>query len=336
AAPDGLFPKPPQRLVLDALHRYPWVAQQSSSDCGAACLSMVGRYWGKRFPLNVLRERANVGRAGASLKSLARAAESLGFHARPIRASLGAIANQAGPWIAHWEGMHYVVVYKITARHVTIADPAMGPVTLSREQFIQKWTGYGLLLDPTPQLHKTEIKQASLGRYASALLPYKKLIVQIIVVSLLIQCFGLVSPLFTQVILDRVVVQKSTSALTAFSVGLLIFGLWGLTMSAVRQYLLSYFSNRLDLTLISGFIRHVMVLPMRFFESRRVGDIITRVQENQKIQQFLIGQVVLAWLDLVTGFVYLALMLYYNWQLTMLVLLRLCSPMPSFWPRNRA
>ncbi|MEO1392581.1 MAG: ABC transporter transmembrane domain-containing protein [Cyanobacteria bacterium J06634_5] len=321
AAPDGLFPKPPQRLVLDALHRYPWVAQQSSSDCGAACLSMVGRYWSKRFPLNVLRERANVGRAGASLKSLARAAESLGFHARPIRASLGAIANQAGPWIAHWEGMHYVVVYKITARQVTIADPAMGPVTLSREQFIQKWTGYGLLLDPTPQLHKTEIKQASLGRYASALLPYKKLIVQIIVVSLLIQCFGLVSPLFTQVILDRVVVQKSTSALTAFSVGLLIFGLWGLTMSAVRQYLLSYFSNRLDLTLISGFIRHVMVLPMRFFESRRVGDIITRVQENQKIQQFLIGQVVLAWLDLVTGFVYLALMLYYNWQLTMLVLL---------------
>ncbi len=92
-------------------------------------------------------------------------------------------------------------------------------------------------------------------------------------------------------------------------------------MSAVRQYLLSYFSNRLDLTLVSGFMRHVMSLPMRFFESRRVGDILTRVQENQKIQQFLIGQVVLAWLNLITGFVYLGLMLYYNWQLTMLVLL---------------
>ncbi|MEM9088573.1 MAG: peptidase domain-containing ABC transporter [Cyanobacteria bacterium P01_F01_bin.53] len=321
AVADVLFPKPPRRIVLDALRQYPWVAQQSSSDCGAACLSMVSRYWGKRFPLNVLRERANVGRAGASLKSLAKAAESLGFHARPIRASLGALSHQSKPWIAHWEGIHYVVVYKMSGQSVTVADPSLGRKVISRQEFVQKWTGFGLLLDPTQQLYSTEIKQASLGRYLQALLPYKGLIVQIILVSILIQCFGLISPLFTQVILDRVVVQKSLSTLNVFSVGLLIFGLWGLIMSAVRQYLLSYFSNRLDLTLVSGFIRHVMALPMHFFESRRVGDIITRVQENQKIQQFLIGQVVLAWLNLITGVIYLGLMLHYNWQLTMLVLL---------------
>jgi ATP-binding cassette, subfamily B, bacterial HlyB/CyaB len=316
-----LFPKPPPRRLLDALRRYPWVEQQSSSDCAAACLSMVARYWGKRFPLHVLRERANVGRSGASLKSLAKAAEGIGFHARPVRASVGALANQKGPWIAHWEGIHYVVVYRMTAQQVTIADPALGRQVISRQRFAQKWTGYGLLLEPTEQLLETEIRQASLGRYVKALLPYRGLIAQIIVVSLLIQCFGLVSPLFTQVILDRVVVQKSVSTLNVFAVGLLIFGLWGLMMSAVRQYLLSYFSNRLDLTLVSGFIRHVMALPMRFFESRRVGDIITRVQENQKIQRFLIGQVVLAWLNFLTGFVYLGLMLYYNWKLTLLVLL---------------
>jgi ATP-binding cassette, subfamily B, bacterial HlyB/CyaB len=101
---------------------------------------------------------------------------------------------------------------------------------------------------------------------------------------------------------------------------------WSIGMGAVRQYLLSYFSNRLDLTLVSGFIRHTLLLPLKFFESRRVGDILTRVQENQKIQRFLIGQVVLAWLDLVTGFVYLGLMLYYNQRLTGLVLL-LIPPM---------
>lgn len=315
------FPKPPQRAVLDAFHQYPWVEQQSSSDCGAACLSMAARYWGQRLPLNVLRERANVGQAGASLKSLAKAAESIGFHARPVRASLGALERQKSPWIAHWEGNHYIVVYSISANQVTIADPATGRQRISRQRFIQKWTGYGLLLEPTDQLQQTDIKQASLVRYVKVLLPYRSLIVQIIVVSLLIQCFSLVSPLFTQIILDRVVVQKSISTLNVFAVGLLLFGIWGLIMSAVRQYLLSYFSNRLDLTLVSGFIRHTMALPMRFFESRRVGDIITRVQENQKIQQFLIGQVVLAWLNLITGFVYLGLMLYYNWQLTMLVLL---------------
>ncbi|MEM9149896.1 MAG: peptidase domain-containing ABC transporter [Cyanobacteria bacterium P01_F01_bin.3] len=320
-SPEISFPKPPQRFVLDVLRQYPWVEQQSSSDCGAACLSMVARYWGKRFPLNVLREKAQVGREGTSLKGLARAAEEIGFQARPVRASLGALAEQTRPWIAHWEGVHYVVVYRISGKKVLIADPAMGRQFVSRETFIRKWTGYGVLLDPTLQLKKTEIKQGSLGRYVPALMPYRGLIAQIILVSLLIQCFGLLSPLFTQVILDRVVVQRSISTLNVFVVGLLIFGLWGLVMGAVRTYLLSYLSNRLDLTLISGFIRHTMSLPMRFFESRRVGDIVTRVQENQKIQEFLIGQVVLAWLGFLTGFVYLGLMLYYNWQLTLIVML---------------
>ena len=320
-SPKISFPKPPQRLVLDALRQYPWVEQQSSSDCGAACLSMVARYWGKRFPLNVLREKAQIGREGTSLKGLARAAEGLGFQARPVRASLGALVDQKRPWIAHWEGAHYVVVYKMSAQKVLIADPAMGRKFISREAFSQKWTGYGVLLEPTLQLKKTEIKQGSLGRYVPALMPYRGLIAQIIVVSLLIQCFGLLSPLFTQVILDRVVVQKSISTLNVFVVGLLIFGLWGLVMGAARTYLLSYLSNRLDLTLVSGFIRHTMSLPMRFFESRRVGDILTRVQENQKIQEFLIGQVVLAWLGFLTGIVYLGMMLYYNWQLTLIVLL---------------
>ena len=104
--------------------------------------------------------------------------------------------------IAHWEGIHYIVVYKITAQQVTIADPALGRQVISRQQFDQQWTGYGLLLEPTDQLQETEVNQASLGRYVKVLLPYRGLIAQIIIVSLLIQCFGLVSPLFTQVILE--------------------------------------------------------------------------------------------------------------------------------------
>ncbi len=315
------FPKPVNRKLLDWLHRYPWVEQQSSSDCGAACLSMVSQYWGKRFPLNFLREQANVGRAGATLRSLAKAAEGLGYQARPVRASLGRMAEQANPWIAHWQGDHYIVVYRITGDQVAIADPVLGRQSVSREYFTSHWTGYGLLLDPTDALYDTTVKQATLGRYVGALLPYRSLMLQVIGVSLLIQVFGLVTPLFTQLILDQVVVQKSLETLNVFAIGLVIFGLWSIAMSSVRQYLLSYFSNRLDLTLISGFIRHTVSLPLKFFESRRVGDIITRVQENQKIQRFLIGQVVLAWLNFVTGFVYLGLMLYYNWRLTLLVLL---------------
>ena len=186
-----LFPKPLNRRLLDLFARYPWIEQQSSSDCGAACLGMICRYWGKRFPLYMLREQANVGRSGASLKNLAIAAENLGLNARPVRASLNRLAEQKNPWIAHWEGIHYVVVYQVTQSRVIIADPAIGKRSLSRQEFQDHWTGYALLLEPTEQLHSTEIKkQGSLSRYLAALLPYRALVAQIILVSVLIQVFG--------------------------------------------------------------------------------------------------------------------------------------------------
>lgn len=316
-----LFPKPIQRRLLDTLRRYPWVEQQSSSDCGAACLSMMCKYWGKQVPLHVLRGYANVGREGTTLRNLAEAAEGLGFQTRPVRASLNRIEDQTNPWIAHWQGNHYIVVYRVEAKRVLIADPAIARKWIPRQDFLTQWTGYALLLDPTNRFNDLDVKnQTSLWRYISALSPYRSIIGQIILVSFVIQMFGLVTPLLTQIILDKVVVQRSLETLNVVAIGLVLFSIWGLCMSSVRQYLLSYFSNRIDLTLISGFIHHAISLPMQFFESRRVGDILTRVQENQKIQRFLIGQVVLSWLNFVTGFVYLGLMLYYNWKLTLLVI----------------
>ncbi|MEB3279733.1 MAG: peptidase domain-containing ABC transporter [Lyngbya sp.] len=315
------LPKPRKRKRGRAFwQRYPCVEQQSSSDCGAACLATIGQYYGKTWSLNRLRNLAGVGRSGASLKGLARAAESLGFQVRPVRASLSRLESQKNPWIAHWQGDHFVVVCWVKRRKVLIADPAVGKRELSRQEFIDGWTGYALLVDPTERLEEVENEKRSLGRFMGVLWPYKSLGLQIILVSILIQAFGMVSPLITQIILDRVLVNKSLTSLHVFCLGSLLFAMWGLGLSSIRQYLLAYLSNRLDLTMISGFIQHTLKLPLKFFESRRVGDIITRVQENQKIQRFLIGQILLAWLNFVTGFIYLGLMLYYNWQLTVLIL----------------
>ena len=300
-------------------NRYPFIAQQSSSDCGAACLAMVSRYWGKTFSINSLRNLAGIGRSGASLKSLTTAAEALGYSARPIRASLNRLLKQKNPWIAHWEGNHYIVVYRVTANSVVVCDPAKGKLKLTRQEFTAGWTGYGLLLEPTERVYANPNDKLSLSRFFYLLLPYRSLGLQIILASVLIQVFGLVTPLFTQIILDRVVVNGSQSSLNVFVMGALIFGVWGIGLSATRTYLLDYLSNRLDLTMIGGFINHALTLPLKFFESRRVGDIITRVQENQKIQRFLVSKVLLSWLNLVSGFIYLGLMLYYNWQLTILI-----------------
>ncbi len=315
------FPQPTRsrRWRLRLLPGYPFIQQQSSADCGVTCLAMIGQYWGKRLSLNQLREQAKVGRSGAALKNLAIAAEQVGFQARPVRGSLGRLAEQRNPWIAHWQGDHYVVVYRTRGDRVTIADPARGKRTLARSEFLAHWTGYALLLDPTSQLHAT-VEKRDLGQFWGALWAYRHVLLQIIGLSLLLQIFGLVTPLFTQLILDRVVTQKSLPTLHVFAIGLLLFGLWRVGLVAVRQYLLDYFSNRLDLTMVSAFISHTLRLPLKFFESRQVGDILTRVQENQKIQAFLMRQAISTWLDTLMGFVYLSLMLYYNWRLTLLAL----------------
>ena len=314
------FPKATSKRILNLLGLFPFIQQQSTSDCGVACLAMISLYWGKRFPLHKLRELANVGVSGASLKSLAKAAEVVGFNARPVRASLSRLIDEQNPWIAHWEGNHFVVVYSIKGENVIYADPALGCKKITLKEFESHWTGFALLLTPTSRLKDIEIEQGTFWRFLGALSPFKKVITQIIIASVLIQLFALFSPLFTQIIMDRVVVQRSQSTLNIIVIGLILFSFWKIVINSARSYLMSYFSNHLNLTLITAFIHHTLKLPISFFESRRVGDILTRVQENNKIQRFLIKQVLLAWLGFATGFVYLGLMLYYNARLTFLVL----------------
>lgn len=315
------FPRPNRRrFQLRLLRPQPFIAQQSSSDCGIACLSMISQYWGKRYSIYTLREMAQVGRSGTTLKNLGATAEQLGFHTRPVRASLNRMAEQKSPWIAHWQGDHYIVVYQVKARSVLIADPASGKRWIKKSAFLEGWTNFALLLEPG-KLRAIEDKPGqSLGTFWNVVLTYKGLLIQIIVLSFLLQLFGLVTPLFTQVILDQVVTQKSLPALHIFSIGLVLFSVWQVGLGGVRQYLLDYFSNRLDLTMVSGFVSHSLRLPLKFFEDRNVGDILTRIQENAKIQDFLMRQAISTWLDASMAIVYLGLMFYYNWKLAVFVL----------------
>ncbi|NJO42909.1 MAG: ATP-binding cassette domain-containing protein [Cyanobacteria bacterium CRU_2_1] len=301
--------------------RYPFFAQQSASDCGAACLVMIAHYWGKQFSVNRLRELANVDRNGASLRGLSTAAESVGFVTRPVKATLEQLAQQKLPTIAHWEGKHFIVVYEVTHQQVVVADPAIGQRTLSHQTFNAGWTGYALLLQPTTLLKKATEDHSSFWQFFELVKPHGLVLLEVFIASLLIQIFGLITPLFTQLILDRVVVQRSTLTLTAIGIGLLIFGLFRVTMIGLRQYLLDHTANRVDLALIVGFIRHTFQLPLNFFESRYVGDIVSRIQENRKIQRFLTGEALSILLDLMTVFIYLSLMFWYSWKLALLVLL---------------
>ncbi|ACK68876.1 cyclic nucleotide-regulated ABC bacteriocin/lantibiotic exporter [Gloeothece citriformis PCC 7424] len=317
------FPNPTQRvghLLQRVIRRYPFYAQQSGSDCGAACLIMVARYWGKKFSLNRIRDIANVDRNGASLRGLSAAAESIGFSTRPVKASLDQLAKQQLPAIVHWEGKHYIVVYEISRRKVIIADPAIGQKTLTHREFKANWTGYTLLLQPTTLLQRAKEHTNSFWQFFDLIKPHGLVLFEVFIASLFIQIFGLVTPIFTQLILDRVVVQRSELTLMAVGLGLLIFGLFRVAMMGLRQYLLDHTANKVDLALIVGFIRHTLRLPLSFFESRYVGDILSRVQENRKIQRFLTGEALSILLDLLTVFIYVGLMFWYSWKLAILAL----------------
>ena len=170
------FPNPKKRRWFSTSQ--PFIQQQSAADCGATCLAMISEYWGKKFSLNYLRELAEIGRSGASLKNLAKAAEKMGFQARPVRASLTPLRNQ-NPWIAHWQGNHYVAVYRFKNQQVLVADPAMGKRWMSIHTFTENWSGYALILDPTPQLYKNhdaEHKGIKTQNFLGIVWPYRSTI----------------------------------------------------------------------------------------------------------------------------------------------------------------
>ncbi len=318
------FPAPMvaiQHLWQQVVHRYPVFIQQSASDCGAACLVMIAQHWGKKFSLNKVRDLANVDRNGASLRGLIIAAESLGFSTRPIKVALDQLIEQPLPAIVHWEGKHYVVVYEITRREVVIVDPGIGQLSLSHAEFQEKWTGYTLIVTPTALFKEAAEATTPFWQFFDLMKPYRGVMTEVFAASVLIQIFGLITPIFTQLILDRVVVQRSEVTLFAVGWGLLIFGIFKVIITGLRQYLLDHTANKIDLALIVGFINHTLRLPLSFFESRYVGDIISRVEENRKIRRFLSGESLSIFLDLLTVFIYIGVMFFYSWQLTCLVLL---------------
>lgn len=317
------FPSPGLRVghILQRItKRYPFFAQQSSSDCGAACLVMISRYWGQRFSVNRLRDMANVDRNGASLRGLSTAAESMGFTTRPVKASLDRLAEQQLPAIIHWEGKHYIVVYEVNPKEVIVADPGIGQRSLSHDEFKEGWTNYCLLLQPTVFLRENKEPITAFWQFFELAKPHSTVLLEVLFASILIQVFGLITPLFTQLLLDRVVVQGSTLTLNSVGVGMLIFGLFRVAITGLRQYLLDHTAHKVDVALIVGFIRHTFRLPLSFFETRYVGDIISRVQENRKIERFITGEALSILLDLLTLFIYLGLMFWYSWKMALLSL----------------
>lgn len=299
---------------------YPFVQQQSSSDCGAASLAAICQYWGKRFKLNTLRSIAHINSMGAEFTDLINAAESLGYQALGVRASLNELESQPLPLIAHYQGNHYIVVWRIEDSSVFISDPAIGKRWVSREEFEANFTGYALLLSPTENFYSQKNQFISFERFYQFFANNQLLLAKIIIVSILLPILGVVPAILAQTVIDAVTTAKNLDSINIFGFGFLVFGFGRIALTAVRQHLLDYLSNRLDITLIGDFVSRTLELPLSFFASRRVGDILGQIQENFKIHRFLTRQAITTILDGLMTLVYFGLMAYYSWQLTLVVL----------------
>lgn len=301
--------------------RFPFIMQYDEMTCGTTCIMMIAKYFGKTFSSSRLRDLAHVDLSGSSLSNLAAASEQLGFSTRGMRFDYEKLLTASIPCIVHWQGYHYVVVYRISDRHVWVADPAIGLRKYTREFFSTSWNGITLLLEPTPHFEQTAEDTSSIRNFLQFMVPHKLLFLEIFSASLLLNIFGLASPIFTQNIVDKVLMHHNTSMLNVMLIGMLIVLVFRIATTLVRQYLIIHTSMKIDLKMLVMFYKHMLALPLGYFKVRKIGDFITRFGENMKIRKFLTDTALTLLLDGLLIFVYLALMFYYNIQLTVLVLI---------------
>lgn len=303
--------------------RFPWIEQHDERDCGAACLAMIARYYNIRLSMGRLRETANIGKEGASMLNLAVGGEAIGFNCRGVQASYEHLAALNLPAIAHWEGRHYVVLYEVKGDRVVVGDPGVGLLRMSRAEFEKGWTGRLLLLTPTPRLEQNEPATTTLGRFLPYLRPFRGLLFEVFLASLVLELLQLSSPVFTQMIVDKVLVHQNVSLLNLMLVGMLIIGFFQVVTTLLRQYLLLHIWQKLNLSFTADLFRHILQLPMGFFQTRKIGDFIARFQDTETIRDMLTGKAIKTILDAMMIVTTLSLMFYYNVKLTFVSLVAL-------------
>lgn len=293
--------------------KFPHIKQRDQMDCGPTCLKMITKYYGKNFSLPYLRENCYIGKQGVSLLGIATAAEKVGLRTLAVQIDIDTIIEEKPvPFIAHWNQNHFVVVYKITNKKVFVADPASQLLEYSHQEFKKAWvqansegnterkegnqqgeeTGIALLIETTPEFDnqdEVEESKASFSYLLGYLKPYKGAIFQLFLGLLGATLLSLFLPLLTQALVDTGIQQKNLSFVYVVLIAQLLFFVSKNLINLIRSWILLQISVRLNIQIVSDFLAKMIRLPLPFFESKNLGDILQRMQDNQRIEQFLSG-----------------------------------------------
>ena len=274
--------------------RYYCIKQHDITDCGAACLATISKQNGYKTSISKIREAAGTDKQGTNVYGLIRAAEELGFSAKGVRGTKESFFSEFPlPCIAHvvvdGELLHYVVIHKITKKSIIIADPAKGIIKLKPEEFFgevhkenkppeYQWTGIIVMLVKNETFKKGNENKGLFGRFLCLLIPQKSILFHIFLASLIYTVLGILGAFYFKALVDDVLPDALAETLTTLSVGVIALNVFKVLLNAFRSHLLLYLSQKLDISLLLGYYYHVIGLPMNFFGTRKVGEIVSRTQ----------------------------------------------------------
>ncbi|NLM97673.1 MAG: peptidase domain-containing ABC transporter [Halanaerobiaceae bacterium] len=286
---------------MSIFKKYHCVKQFDITDCGAACIATISRQYGLKIPITKIREVAGTDTRGTNAFGVIKAARELGFSAKGVRAEKEHLTKELPlPCIAHvikGNLLHYVVIHEIKGKEIIIADPAEGIVKYTPEKFCEIWSGVLLLMVPGEKFEKRDETTGLFTRFFGLLLPHKRLLIEIFIASILYTVMGLAGAFYFKYLIDSILVDGITKTLHIISTGIIILTILKIVMNAFRRHLLVYLSQKIDISLILTYYQHVLELPMTFFDSRKVGEIISRLSDASKIRNAISGATITVMID---------------------------------------
>jgi len=289
-------------------------------DTGLVCLVMVAGYHGLSVDPEQLRHTLALGPEGMGTMDLLRAAKELGLKAKEAQVSFDRLSRLTMPAIAAFDGGRFIVLARTDSDKVLIFDPIEGkPKLLPKDDFTAQWEKKIILLTYRKSTAPSE-KPFGISWFVPSIWKYRKSLSEVLTASLILQIFGLVTPVFTQVIIDKVLVHRGITTLNVLAIGLITVIMFEGLLNILRTYLFTHTSNRIDISLGTKLFKHLFSLPLKYFEVRRVGDTVARVRELENIRHFLTGAPLTTILDVMFIGVYLVVMFIYSTTLSFVVL----------------
>lgn len=312
------------------MHNFPHYIQLDAMDCGPTCLRMIAKFYGKSYSLQTLRSRSFITREGVSMLGISDAAESIGFRTSGLRITFKQLVEDVPlPCILHWSQKHFVVCYDIRKKkdgyRIAIADPANQLVTYKEDEFKKCWIttkadgeekGIALALEPSPDFYEQDDEkhttEHNLAFFLKYLTPYKKQLIQLVLGMLTISVLQLIFPFLTQSLVDIGIHSGNLSFITLILISQLVVSVSQISVGFIRSWIMLHMNARINIALISDFLTKLMKLPLHYFDTKMIGDIMQRIGDHRRIETFLTGSSISTLFSFVNFFIFAFVLAYYD------------------------